>query len=113
MFILMHEVLKIHFYHFSSECEIGSNLQFTQNCGYDSDNRKILYAKGSSSLSFLLAQVLLLVLAVLAGTSHQGAVLTIMPVDYSKDPIHGFRQVQRTGLLNLVHLNILTDHLMP
>lgn len=47
IFILMNEVLKIHIYRFSPEREIGSNMQLTQNCGYDSDDRKFSTSKGA------------------------------------------------------------------
>lgn len=42
----MFEVLKIHFYLFSREPEIGSHMHFTQNCGYDSEKRKYSVSKG-------------------------------------------------------------------
>lgn len=39
--------LKIHFYLFSQQHDIGSHVQFTQNCGYKSDDRIFSMPEGA------------------------------------------------------------------
>lgn len=58
----MHDILKYPIYLFSREHDIGSYLQYTQNCGYKSND---------SSSNFLFTQALSLEFAVLAGTLHR------------------------------------------
>lgn len=46
--------LKIYFYLFSQEHKIGSHMQFTGNCGYDSNKIKFSYRWSSQCLRSLL-----------------------------------------------------------
>lgn len=43
----MHDILKIYFYLFSQQHDIGSHVQFTQNCGYKSDDRIFSMSEGA------------------------------------------------------------------
>lgn len=47
----MSDILKIHFYLFFREHEIGRHMKLTWNCWFDSDDKKNQYVKGSSRMN--------------------------------------------------------------